>query len=253
MNRMRMFLAGAVAAFVLATPASGQNFKGEGKDATQRFVLGEGLAIFEVQHKGPGEFTIRLLDEQGNVIGEVAKGIGDFGGAKALQIPRTGYYLFDVDAPGEWSIRLRNIEPAANGEPDPAAERGAEAGRTDGGKPGTTGWLGRGLIGGLLLGPIGTAIAVNRAGESAAGDAQVAANALELSELSYITAYRNAYSAELRRRRMRSALLGGAVGTGVLVFAIFQAVNLGTSSADTQEPPVDNPPFIVIPLFTISR
>jgi hypothetical protein len=142
------------------------------------------------------------------------------------------------------------MQPEGTSVPDPAAERGLVAGREDAGKPGTLGWMGRGLLGGLLLGPIGTAVAVNRASESADDAAQAAANSLSMNELSYVTAYRQSYADRIRTRRQRSALIGGAVGTSVLVFAIFQAVNLGTSEAGVEEPGPDNPPAILVPLFT---
>jgi hypothetical protein len=247
--RTRAAVLAATMLVLSASPGLAQNFKGRGTDATQRFALTEGVAVFEVEHKGDGDFNIRLLDDQGQVIGEVARGTGDFGGAKALRIPRTSYYIYDVEATGEWSVRLREIRPD-NGPPDPAAERGAEAGRVDGGRPGTTGWLARGLLGGALLGPIGTAIAVNRAAESAPGDAQAAASALQEGELAFVAAYRESYADRLRARRARSALIGGAVGTGVLVFAIFQFVDLGTSSANViQDPGGSFDPAIVVPLF----
>jgi hypothetical protein len=239
-----------IALAVFAAPLAAQNYKGKGTEATQKFALGEGLAVFEVQHKGEGDFVVRLLDDGGNVIDDVARGVGNFGGAKAVHIPRTGYYLFNIEAPGEWSVRLREMQPQGTNVPDPASERGLAAGREDAGKPGTFGWMGRGLLGGLLLGPIGTAVAVNRASESADDAAQAAANSLSMNELSYVTAYRQSYADRLRTRRQRSALIGGAVGTSVLVFAIFQAVNLGTSEAGVEEPGPDNPPAILVPLFT---
>jgi len=247
--RIRAALLHATVLVLCATPVLAQNFKGRGRDATQRFALTEGVAVFEVQHKGEGEFNIRLLDDDGQVIGEVARGTGDFGGAKALRIPRTSYYLYDVEAGGEWSVRLREIRPD-NGPPDPQAERGTDAGRTDGSRPGTTGWMARGLLGGVLLGPIGTALAVHRAGESAADDAQAAASALQPNELAFVSAYRTSYADRLRARRQRSALIGGAVGTGILVVAIFQFVDLGTSSSNViQDPGGQFDPAIVVPLI----
>ena len=229
--RMHRIVAGLVIALLTgATPALAQNFKGTGPEATAKFSLGEGLAIFEVQHDGEGAFLITLLDENGNVIVEVARGSGPFGGSKAVRIERTGLYLFNVDAAGEWSVRLRSDDEApTNGATaaGPAAERGNEAGYADASRVGTSGWIARGFLGGVLLGPIGTGVAIAKAASSAENDAVATADRQPMEDLSYATAWRQAYAERLRMRRQRSALIGGAAGTTVLLIALLQLVDLG--------------------------
>ncbi len=244
----RNLLIALVLAAAGAVPGFAQTFKGSGPEATRTFSLGEGLAVFEVQHKGSGYFLVKLLDADGNVVDEVARGEGRFGGSKAVRIPRTGLYLFDVSASGDWDVRLRSNEMApAEITDSPLAARGREEGEAAAGQTGTLGWVARGFVGGALLGPIGTGLAVNFAGNSADAAGVEAAGQLPLQELAYSTAWRQAYIERLRGRRQRATLIGGAVGTGVLVFAIIKAVDLGRS-AEGEETGGDPTPFLVIPI-----
>jgi hypothetical protein len=230
-----------------ATPALAQQFKGSGPRATPMFALASGLAVFETEHRGEGAFLIKLMDAQGNVVSEIAQGTGVFGGSKAVKIPASGNYLMDVVATGEWSIRLRrtDVEIVAA---DSSTVRGTEAGRTDGAKPGTGGWFARGLVGGLILGPVGTAIAVNKAQNSSLPAAQNAANALPLGEPAYTAAYREAFADRLGTRRQRSALIGGVIGTGVLTVVLLQAFDL-VGSAEGDNPNGGGNPALVVPIL----
>ncbi len=232
---MRFHRIAAMLALALAnaTPLAAQRFQGRGPDATEKFSLDEGIAVFDVQHKGGGTFTVKLLDEAGNVVGELASGDGQFGGSKELRIDRTGLYLIDITTSGEWSVSLRRNEVG----PDvttisPEAEPGSEAGRTEASNVSTAGWLVRGFIGGALLGPIGTGVAVAKAGSSAESAAAAAAQARPLGDLAYARAWQDAYLNRLRMRRQRSALIGGAVGTGLLLVALIQVVDLGGVTED---------------------
>jgi len=228
--------------------ASAQNFKGSGPETTRTFSLGEGLAVFEVQHMGTGHFVVRLLDADGNVISDVARGEGLFDGSKAVRIPRAGLYLFDVSASGDWDVRLRSNEVAPpNGADSPAAVRGRADGAVAARQTGTMGWVLRGFVGGALLGPIGMGLAVSFAGNSAGEVAQAAAAAQPMQDLAYSSAWRQAYAQGLRGRRQRAALMGGAVGTAVLVFTILQVVDIGRSDPGGERI-IDQLPIPAIPV-----
>lgn len=104
-----------------------------------------------------------------------------------------------------------------------------EQARIDASVPGTTGWIGRGFLGGLIAGPVGMGYVVSRAGSTAAADATAAAERQNLGpDLQQF--YEQAYASKLRSRRAVPAFLGGAVGTGVLVFAIVRIVKLSHNS-----------------------
>ena len=229
-------------------PAVAQSFRGSGPESTRTFSLGEGLAVFEVQHKGSGHFVVRLLDADGNVIGDVARGEGPFDGSRTIRIPRTGLYLFDVSASGEWDVRLRSNEIApTNGMDSPAAARGRAEGAAAAAQSGSMGWLVRGLVGGTLLGPIGTGLAVSFAGKSAAESAQAAADARPTQDLAWSAVWRQAYAEGVRGRRQRAALIGGAVGTAVFVFALVQIVEIGRTDPGG-ESIIDQRPIPAIPI-----
>ncbi len=49
-----------------ATPTpAGQTFTGQGKQATAKFKLGDGLAIFRMTHNGSQAFSVLLVNGQG--------------------------------------------------------------------------------------------------------------------------------------------------------------------------------------------
>jgi hypothetical protein len=240
-------LVGVLAIGLAAGPAGAQNFKGKGPVATKKFPLAEGLVIFEVQHRGEGAFVVKLVDEQGTVIDEVARGDGTFGGSKAIRVPQTGAYLFDVQAPGEWSVRLTSTEVADEG--GESTRNGREEGRADGGRTGTGGWLARGFAGGLLGGPIGIGLVISRVDGATERDFEAAAAGRPMGDLAYAAAYREAFTSRLRTRRQRNAVIGGAVGTSVLAFALIQLIDLGRSSENDNLGPGDpGVPFIVVPI-----
>jgi hypothetical protein len=93
------------------------------------------------------------------------------------------------------------------------ARRGHEAARYES----TNHWLWGGFVGGATLGPIGTGFAWVLANNS-----EVAVGVDRRMLLSYdggftyVNAYERAFAEELLRRRKRSALTGGAIGTAAL-------------------------------------
>jgi hypothetical protein len=243
----RLVMVGLVFFAAAASPVRAQNFQGRGAESTESFSLSEGLAVFEVEYKGDGEFLVTLVDDRGVVVGELARASGAFSGSKELRIDRTGEYRIDVAATGQWSARLRRNEVAAVDTPErPENEQARAAGMQEASRVSTTGWLARGFLGGVLLGPIGTGVAMAKAGSSAEVSAAQAAQSQPAGNPAYALTWQEAYLDRLRTRRQRSALLGGAVGTGVLLIALLQVVDLG---GVTDDDTVGQPSFpIVIPI-----
>ena len=79
---------------------------GKGMEATSKFKLEEGLAIFEMKHHGSSNFIIALLDSQGNRVESLVNEIGRFDGSKAIKIDDAGVYLLTIDADGEWEVSI---------------------------------------------------------------------------------------------------------------------------------------------------
>jgi len=77
---------------------------GVGQQATEKFTLNKGLAVFKMTHNGSSNFSVKLLDEQGDYIDLLVNEIGSFEGSKAVKIPQNGIYLLDIQADGSWTI-----------------------------------------------------------------------------------------------------------------------------------------------------
>lgn len=92
-----------------------------------------------------------------------------------------------------------------------AAEGGAAAETT-----GTGIYTASGFVGGLVLGPIGTALTYTLAAGSGTAPDEDLAEKIEREDRGYLLGFQQAYADRLRSRRKRSALLGGATGTALL-------------------------------------
>jgi hypothetical protein len=86
---------------------------GTGQQATKKFNLKSGLAVFTMKHTGSSNFAINLLDSSGESVDLLVNEIGSFSGKKALGIPADGQYLLDVTADGPWSVTISQSTPGS--------------------------------------------------------------------------------------------------------------------------------------------
>lgn len=86
-------------------------YSGIGQRASLTFMLEEGLSIFTLTHKGQSNFSVFLMDSNGQKIELLANAVGSFNGSKAVEISKKGTYLFDISADGEWSIKIEQPRP----------------------------------------------------------------------------------------------------------------------------------------------
>ncbi|HKV83640.1 MAG TPA: toll/interleukin-1 receptor domain-containing protein [Ktedonobacterales bacterium] len=81
-----------------------RSFNGNGQTATSLFKLPGGLVIFRMKHVGRRNFIVSLIDHTGHSAQSLANKIGTFDGAKAIQVERSGAYVLEIKADGDWSI-----------------------------------------------------------------------------------------------------------------------------------------------------
>lgn len=81
-------------------------FSGSGAEATNLFDLTQGLYIFRLHHVGKSNFIVHLMAESGPAMSSLVNVIGVFDGSKAVRIERSGRYLLNIDADGNWSISV---------------------------------------------------------------------------------------------------------------------------------------------------
>ena len=81
---------------------------GVGSQATDRFALEEGLAVFVFRHREEElGFTAYLLDDKGRDVETIADNeITGKGASWAVDIPRKGEYLLNVLAKGSWTVKI---------------------------------------------------------------------------------------------------------------------------------------------------
>lgn len=84
---------------------------GTGQQATEKFSLESGLAIFRMSHSGQSNFAITLLDSNGEIVELLVNEIGSFDGAKAVGIRTKGEHLLDISADGKWSVKIEQPRP----------------------------------------------------------------------------------------------------------------------------------------------
>jgi hypothetical protein len=90
----------------MATPTP-IHLSGTGQQASQKFNLDSGLAIFNMKHTGSSNFAIWLLDNMGNKEELLVNEIGSFDGGKAVHISTAGNYVLDISADGPWTIDIQ--------------------------------------------------------------------------------------------------------------------------------------------------
>ena len=95
------------------TPASEPlRFSGSGKQASPKFMLNSGIAIFRMTHDGSGDFIVSLLDSDGNPVvnsngvSPIVIEMGAFDGSIAVGIQRKGEYVLDITADGNWTVTV---------------------------------------------------------------------------------------------------------------------------------------------------
>lgn len=85
--------------------------EGEGRQATRKFELQQGLAILRVEHEGSSNFVVRLLDSKGREGQTLFNQIGEFAGTRGFEIREPGQYLLDVQADGPWKVEIVQPQP----------------------------------------------------------------------------------------------------------------------------------------------
>ena len=86
--------------------ASPVTLTGFGQQATRKFSLNRGLSVFKLTHNGDANFAAVLMDSNGTYIDLLANVIGNFDGSKAVRIPRSGEYLINITANGNWQVTI---------------------------------------------------------------------------------------------------------------------------------------------------
>ena len=79
------------------------NYVGKGNNVVSFTSSGEGLTHFRLDHGGDGDFIVKLLDNEGNLVSYLAYTIGP----SKVEIPQqleAGVYVIEITANGEWAI-----------------------------------------------------------------------------------------------------------------------------------------------------
>jgi hypothetical protein len=127
------FLVGAVALLGLslsrlaadeAQPeAAPVKLAGHGDKASAKFTLQAGLSTWAVRHNGTSNFQISLVDQDGNEASMPVNEIGRFRGTLLVRVAKSGEYLLNVKADGNWTVAIRQPRPT-NGEAKPVSRIG---------------------------------------------------------------------------------------------------------------------------------
>ncbi len=89
------------------------NLAGKGCDVSPFFVLGGGLAVFNMIHDGDSNFAIILLSTDGSVAELLVNEIGSYSGKKAIGVKqgniigaRPGIHILSIMADGNWAVSI---------------------------------------------------------------------------------------------------------------------------------------------------
>ena len=62
-------------------------------------------------HTGASNFSITLMDSNGQRVELLVNEIGKFDGAKAVGIAKKGEYVLDISANGKWTVKIEQPRP----------------------------------------------------------------------------------------------------------------------------------------------
>ena len=121
------------------------------------------------------------------------------------------------------AARMAHAQTFAPASPDSlaSAQLGATEGRRLAEEKGTGKWLGWGLLGGMTLGPIGLGVVYGYASSRETALPPAQRSALASMPPAYSEAFARAYRGRAARNKKRSALVGGLIGTVVLVLGLY--------------------------------
>jgi hypothetical protein len=75
---------------------------GAGQQVSKFFMLDEGVTTFNITHDGWMDFNVWLLDSNGAKIERLVSTYGSYDASVMLNITKSGIYLLDVQADGNW-------------------------------------------------------------------------------------------------------------------------------------------------------
>jgi hypothetical protein len=93
-------------------PAKSVHLSVDGRDSetSRSLSLNDGLAIFHVTYQGSDDLSVVLLDENGDVVDDIADGHGAFDGSTAIGLDQSCSCTVDVQTTGSWSITIDQPE-----------------------------------------------------------------------------------------------------------------------------------------------
>lgn len=92
-------------------------FTGKGKQVTPFIQFTEGKVFFKCSHRGEYNFAVIVFSSCGEQISLVVNSAGSVEAADHVEIPRTGLYLLDVSADGDWKISVEDMPPTRDAAP----------------------------------------------------------------------------------------------------------------------------------------
>jgi hypothetical protein len=106
-----------------ATETATVKLAGKARQATEKFTLQQGLAIISTTHQGKSNFIAYLVNSEGEEIQSLFNHIGKYEATRGFEITKTGEYLLNVQADGNWTFSIEQPRPTA-GESTPRTING---------------------------------------------------------------------------------------------------------------------------------
>lgn len=96
---------------------------GSGDTVSDKFTLGEGIAIFDMEHSGSSNYIIWLMNaDTGERTSLLVNEIGSFDGRKIVGVTGSamqaspGNYVLDISADGTWDITITQPKPTTGSD-----------------------------------------------------------------------------------------------------------------------------------------
>jgi hypothetical protein len=95
-------------------------FSGQGDDVSAKFTLEQGITIITMTHNGESNFSIKLLDNTGELADLLVNEIGVFDGSVGIGVrednwigAKPGTHILDITADGGWAVLIKQPRPTS--------------------------------------------------------------------------------------------------------------------------------------------
>lgn len=91
------------------SPSDGFDESGSGDEVYSQIPLKKGAVILSIDFRDGQHFAMRILDNDGTLVGSLEKNQPFYSGKQVIQVPKDGdNYIVEIKSDGSWKVKLNS-------------------------------------------------------------------------------------------------------------------------------------------------